>query len=190
MNAIRRTGKDLLTLIPTTIILIVPLSPVGHVLVFSFIQVRYHRTLTHSLQWRNYIFIFPFKFLILWNEVRTDPLFYKVILRASTWHLFSPGLHKLINFSLQRFFPDFFPSCYTEKRLNLRRLYAEIERKNDDDILGEEEKSNEWELWTSPMSDSLKKFLTLYGLENFSRSFISSTSNAEENDGTDNVDKL
>ena len=43
VNAVRRTGKDLLTLIPTTIILIIPLSPVGHVLVFSFIQVRlYH----------------------------------------------------------------------------------------------------------------------------------------------------
>ena len=40
VNAVRRTGKDLLTLIPTTIILIIPLSPVGHVLVFSFIQVR------------------------------------------------------------------------------------------------------------------------------------------------------
>jgi hypothetical protein len=40
--------------------------------------------------------------------------------------------------SLQRFFPDFFPSCYTEKRLNLIRLYSEIERKNDDDILGTE----------------------------------------------------
>ena len=74
--------------------------------------------------------------------------------------------------------------------MNLRRLYAEIERKNDDDILGEEEKSNEWELWTSPMSDSLKKFLALYGLENFSKSLISSTSNAEENNVTDNVDKL
>jgi hypothetical protein len=40
VNAVRRTGKDLLTLIPTTVILIIPLSPVGHVLVFSFIQVR------------------------------------------------------------------------------------------------------------------------------------------------------
>ena len=36
---------------------------------------------------------------------------------------------------LQRFFPDFFPSCYTEKRLNLRKLYSDIERKNDEDIL-------------------------------------------------------
>jgi hypothetical protein len=63
VNSIRRTMKDLLTLIPFTIILIIPLSPVGHVLVFSFIQ---------------------------------------------------------------RFFPDFFPSCYTEKRQNLGRLYSEI----------------------------------------------------------------
>ena len=39
VNSIRRTGKDLLTLVPFTIILIIPLSPVGHVLVFSFIQV-------------------------------------------------------------------------------------------------------------------------------------------------------
>ena len=38
VNSIRRTGKDLLTLIPFTIILIIPLSPVGHVLVFGFIQ--------------------------------------------------------------------------------------------------------------------------------------------------------
>ena len=38
VNTVRRTGKDLLTLIPFTIILIIPLSPVGHVLVFSFIQ--------------------------------------------------------------------------------------------------------------------------------------------------------
>ena len=65
----RRTGKDVLTLIPFTIILIIPLSPIGHVLVFSFIQ---------------------------------------------------------------RFFPDFFPSCYTEKRLNLRKLYSEIEYKQAD----------------------------------------------------------
>jgi LETM1-like protein len=64
VNTIRRTGKDLLTLIPFTIILIVPLTPVGHVLVFSFIQ---------------------------------------------------------------RFFPDFFPSCYTDKRVNLLKLYTEIE---------------------------------------------------------------
>ena len=69
VNSVRRTGKDLLTLIPFTIILIIPLSPIGHVLVFSFIQ---------------------------------------------------------------RFFPDFFPSCYTEKRLNLRKLYSEIEYKDDE----------------------------------------------------------
>jgi LETM1-like protein len=39
VNSIRRIAKDLLTLIPFTIILIVPLTPIGHVLVFSFIQV-------------------------------------------------------------------------------------------------------------------------------------------------------
>jgi len=77
VNTLRRTGKDLLTLVPFTIILIIPLSPVGHVLVFSFIQ---------------------------------------------------------------RFFPDFYPSCYTEKRLNLKRLFKEIERKRDNtDVLGEED---------------------------------------------------
>jgi hypothetical protein len=65
VNVVRRTLKDLLTLIPFTVILLIPLSPVGHVLVFSFIQ---------------------------------------------------------------RFFPEFYPSCYTEKRLNLSKLYREIER--------------------------------------------------------------
>jgi len=69
VNAVRRTGKDLLTLIPFTIILIIPLSPVGHVLVFTFIQ---------------------------------------------------------------RFFPEFYPSCYTDKRLNLRRLFQEVELKGDE----------------------------------------------------------
>lgn len=72
VNSLRRTGKDVLTLIPFTIILIIPLSPVGHVLVFSFIQ---------------------------------------------------------------RFFPEFYPSCYTEKRLNLRKLFAEVERKKEEEEL-------------------------------------------------------
>ena len=35
---LRRIGKDTLTVIPFVIILIIPLSPLGHVLVFSFIQ--------------------------------------------------------------------------------------------------------------------------------------------------------
>lgn len=39
VNSVRRVGKDILTLVPFTIILIIPLSPIGHVLVFSFIQV-------------------------------------------------------------------------------------------------------------------------------------------------------
>ncbi|CAJ1363484.1 unnamed protein product [Effrenium voratum] len=37
-RTMQRTAKDLATLIPFLIILIIPLSPVGHVLVFSFIQ--------------------------------------------------------------------------------------------------------------------------------------------------------
>lgn len=32
--------RDLLTFVPFAIILIIPMTPVGHVLVFSFIQVR------------------------------------------------------------------------------------------------------------------------------------------------------
>ena len=73
VNVVRRTLKDLLTLIPFTVILVIPLTPVGHVLVFSFIQ---------------------------------------------------------------RFFPEFYPSCYTEKRLNLRKLYSEIEMKKGDALDG------------------------------------------------------
>lgn len=38
VRTLRRTGRDLLTLIPFTIVLIAPLSPVGHVLIFSFLQ--------------------------------------------------------------------------------------------------------------------------------------------------------
>ncbi len=38
VRTLRRTGRDMLTLVPFTIILIAPLTPVGHVLVFSFIQ--------------------------------------------------------------------------------------------------------------------------------------------------------
>jgi len=73
VNSLRRTVKDVFTLVPVTIILIIPLTPVGHVLVFSFIQ---------------------------------------------------------------RFFPDFFPSCYTEKRLNLNRLYSEVLSKSEEALLG------------------------------------------------------
>jgi len=36
--ALRRTARDLLTFIPFAIILILPLTPVGHVLIFGFIQ--------------------------------------------------------------------------------------------------------------------------------------------------------
>ncbi|KAJ1453512.1 hypothetical protein M885DRAFT_524225 [Pelagophyceae sp. CCMP2097] len=64
VRVLRRTVKDLTTAVPFIIILIIPLTPVGHIFVFS---------------------------------------------------------------AIQRFFPDFFPSCYTERRQNLNRLYAAAE---------------------------------------------------------------
>ena len=60
----RRTFKDVINFIPFVIILIIPLSPVGHVLVFG---------------------------------------------------------------AIQRVFPDFFPSCFTERRQNLLELYESTE---------------------------------------------------------------
>ncbi|GAX73890.1 hypothetical protein CEUSTIGMA_g1340.t1 [Chlamydomonas eustigma] len=38
VSALRRTARDLLAFVPFTIILIIPLTPLGHVLVFGFIQ--------------------------------------------------------------------------------------------------------------------------------------------------------
>lgn len=106
VNTLRRTGKDILTLIPFTIILIIPLTPIGHVLVFSFIQ---------------------------------------------------------------RFFPDFFPSCYTEKRLNLRKLFSEIERKTDgssiDDILGSSSSSDS-------RATSSNAYFFANSMDNISNSFV------------------
>jgi len=64
VRTLRRTLKDILTFIPFVIILIIPLSPIGHVLVFG---------------------------------------------------------------AIQRFFPDFFPSCFTERRQNLLQLYESTE---------------------------------------------------------------
>ena len=66
VRTLQRTAKDLLTLIPFTIILIIPLTPVGHVLIFSLIQ---------------------------------------------------------------RIFPDFFPSTFTERRQELSKMYDEIDKK-------------------------------------------------------------
>merc|ERR1719163_2782722 len=63
VKLLNRIVKDLFTLIPFVIILIIPLSPLGHVLVFSFIQ---------------------------------------------------------------RFFPDFFPSQFTEQRQNIMSMYSSI----------------------------------------------------------------
>ncbi|KAJ8603286.1 hypothetical protein CTAYLR_006953 [Chrysophaeum taylorii] len=65
VRVLRRTLKDLSTTVPFIIILLIPLSPIGHVLVFG---------------------------------------------------------------AIQRFFPEFFPSCYTERRQNLVRLYSSAER--------------------------------------------------------------
>jgi len=64
VRTLRRTFKDVITCIPVIIIFIIPLSPVGHVLVFG---------------------------------------------------------------AIQRFFPDFFPSCFTERRQNLLSLYETAE---------------------------------------------------------------
>jgi hypothetical protein len=61
---ISRTFKDIITFIPVLIILIIPMTPVGHVLVFG---------------------------------------------------------------AIQRFFPGFFPSCFTEQRQNLLQLYETTE---------------------------------------------------------------
>ncbi|CAM9276618.1 unnamed protein product [Ascophyllum nodosum] len=68
VRTLRRTAKDCVTFIPFVVILIFPLTPVGHVLVFSFIQ---------------------------------------------------------------RFFPDFFPSTYTDRRQNLLKMYTEVDKKVD-----------------------------------------------------------
>lgn len=38
VRTLRRTGRDIITLIPFTVILIAPLTPIGHVLIFGFIQ--------------------------------------------------------------------------------------------------------------------------------------------------------
>ena len=38
VQTLRRTARDLLALVPFTIILVAPITPVGHVAVFSFIQ--------------------------------------------------------------------------------------------------------------------------------------------------------
>jgi len=63
VKLLRRIGKDVLVIIPFVIILLIPLSPLGHVLVFSFIQ---------------------------------------------------------------RFFPDFYPSQFTESRQNIMSMYSSI----------------------------------------------------------------
>ncbi|CAM9176810.1 unnamed protein product [Scytosiphon promiscuus] len=95
VRTLRRTAKDCLTFIPFVIILIFPLTPVGHVLVFSFIQ---------------------------------------------------------------RFFPNFFPSTYTDRRQNLLKMYTEVEKKVD------------WEDSDRDGGDDI--------LENLRRNFISTLNQA------------
>jgi hypothetical protein len=63
VKLLRRIAKDMLTIVPFVVILIIPLTPLGHVLVFSFIQ---------------------------------------------------------------RFFPDFYPSQFTESRQNIMSMYSSI----------------------------------------------------------------
>ena len=65
----------------------------------------------------------------------------------------------------------------------MRRLYAEIERKNDDDLLGEEDKNTDWGLWTS---DSLTKFsqTSASGLGNLSKLFSVYLNNADESESS------
>lgn len=64
VRTLRRTFKDIVTFIPFLIILIIPLTPIGHVFVFG---------------------------------------------------------------AIQRFFPEFFPSCFTERRQNLLQLFEQSE---------------------------------------------------------------
>ena len=85
VKLLRRIAKDILTLFPFVIILIIPLTPLGHVLVFSFIQ---------------------------------------------------------------RFFPDFFPSPFTERRQNLMKMYEAIEKKGEDPgVMGDDTLSAAGEIW-------------------------------------------
>jgi hypothetical protein len=116
VNSIRRTGKDLLCLVPFSIILIIPLSPVGHVLVFGFIQ---------------------------------------------------------------RFFPEFYPSCYTEQRLNLKRMFSDIQTKNlEEDIIGVEQNKNLLAIDWMPKTNSFSFDInSLKGLPDWlNRTMLSSSS--------------
>ena len=38
VSALKRTARDLLAFVPFVIILIIPMTPLGHVLVFGFVQ--------------------------------------------------------------------------------------------------------------------------------------------------------
>jgi hypothetical protein len=80
--ALRRTAKDLLTFIPFIVILIAPLTPVGHVLIFGFIQ---------------------------------------------------------------RYFPNFFPSCFTSRRQELMIKYEELKKQLTEAQIQAEAENDEFE---------------------------------------------
>lgn len=105
----RRTFKDIITFIPFVIILIIPLSPIGHVLVFG---------------------------------------------------------------AIQRFFPDFFPSCFTEQRQNLLQLYETAEY--SEMTINENLKVSQLGLWQQDFSFAAHCPRYLFVLEGKVISFIRS----------------
>lgn len=89
VKLLRRITKDMFTLVPFIVILIIPLSPLGHVLVFSFIQ---------------------------------------------------------------RFFPNFFPSQFTESRQNLMSMYSSITSSSESSAADPSTSSAE-ELWACALGE-------------------------------------
>ncbi|CAN0324313.1 unnamed protein product, partial [Hapterophycus canaliculatus] len=47
--------------------------------------------------------------------------------------------HVLVFSFIQRFFPNFFPSTYTDRRQNLLKMYTEVEKKVGDESATEEQ---------------------------------------------------
>merc|ERR1712071_355520 len=108
VRTLRRTIRDFFTFIPFVIILIIPLSPVGHVLVFG---------------------------------------------------------------AIQRFFPDFFPSMFTERRQNLLQLYENAE-------YSEITLNENWKEKALRFSEAIV-LLTLNGLRNLYSSITGSSDAVE-----------
>ena len=83
MQALRRTARDVLTFIPFAIVLIAPITPIGHVLVFSFMQ-RYfpgffpsqfttRRQQLMSRWGRSFTLLQMLKFGCIWSNLSTGP---------------------------------------------------------------------------------------------------------------------